>query len=359
MAESKLFSVVIPSYGHSGLWKDAINSVLMQDYPAIELIFSDDGTVDFDIEQIRSYIDENRRENLIRYNAVTLSKNVGTVQNLRNAHKLCTGEYLTHMAADDAYCATDVLSRYACALEDASADILGVYAKSIICDEELKSTGKCSFDTAQAVRMNSMDADGQFAKFAYNCCAHMGATAFKREKFLAAGDFDDQFKLLDDWPCYVNGTLRGHRFKFIDFDAIFYRDGGVTDVSFSSPIKRILVEDHLKLYEKLILPHIKKLPLYIWIWIFGKYTTDRNLFEEKCGPIRRKENHETLKKYGFHWIHHLPFWLLKRHMKKTIAFISGCIICWMIGRADVATVYLSGLSIAILFVQHRKRQRRK
>lgn len=53
--EEKVFSVVIPSYGNGELWKAAVDSVLMQDYPAIELVFSDDGTPGFDTEAVRRY----------------------------------------------------------------------------------------------------------------------------------------------------------------------------------------------------------------------------------------------------------------------------------------------------------------
>ena len=39
-----VFSVVIASFRSAACWKDAVRSVLIQDYPAIELIFCDDGS---------------------------------------------------------------------------------------------------------------------------------------------------------------------------------------------------------------------------------------------------------------------------------------------------------------------------
>lgn len=38
------------------MWKAAVDSVLMQDYPAVELIFADDCTAGFDINVVQWYI---------------------------------------------------------------------------------------------------------------------------------------------------------------------------------------------------------------------------------------------------------------------------------------------------------------
>ena len=42
-----VFSVILAHYCQPDYWKDAVDSVLNQDYPAIELIFADDGTPGF------------------------------------------------------------------------------------------------------------------------------------------------------------------------------------------------------------------------------------------------------------------------------------------------------------------------
>ena len=273
--KDRLFSVVIPAYGGRDIWRAAVDSVLAQDYPAIELIFADDCTPGYDVEPVRAYIEENRRENLLRWQVVRHPENMGTVRNFRAAHALCTGHYLTHIAMDDAYCDETVLSRYAAALENKPQDAVGVYAKSVVCDEDLKSLGYVSFDTEMAQRMNDMDADGQLGEIARRCCIHMGATAFVRDEFMALGDFDTDYRLIEDWPFFLHAALAGKRLHYVDFDAIFYRNGGVTDAKFSSRTKKICCMDHIRLHERLILPGLGRLPIVRQMQVYYKYALDR------------------------------------------------------------------------------------
>ena len=57
MKEAKLFSFVITSYNNYKYIREAVDSVLMQDYPCIQLIFSNDGSVDFNAEELSGYVE--------------------------------------------------------------------------------------------------------------------------------------------------------------------------------------------------------------------------------------------------------------------------------------------------------------
>lgn len=67
LSNDSVFSVVIPAYGGGDMWKAEVDSVLMQDYPAVELIFADDRTVGFDINVVQWYIGSRERENIVRF----------------------------------------------------------------------------------------------------------------------------------------------------------------------------------------------------------------------------------------------------------------------------------------------------
>lgn len=348
--KENVFSVVIPAYGGGELWKAAVDSVLMQDYPAIELVFADDCTPGFDIESVRAYIEARRRNNLVRFEAVRHEKNMGTVRNFRVAHSLCTGKYLTHIAMDDAYCSVEVLSRYAAALEEKPQDVLGVYARSLVCDEVLTPFGYTSFDTDMAGKMNAMTAKEQFGQIARRCCIHMGATAFVREEFMEHGDFDTDYRLIEDWPFFLTAARRGRRFFYLPFDAIFYRSGGVTDAAFASQTKKICCEDHIRLHEKLILPYLDLLPYRDRLQVYGKYAEDRMDMEHILGPLSSLSAAKKL----YYALVYLPAQVglfIRRRKKICGLWMSGATVLFLFGQGLWAIVYT-----VVLFAAHAARK---
>ncbi len=349
--EERVFSVVIPAYGNGELWKTAVDSVLMQEYPAIELIFADDGTQGFDTEAVRQYIKGGKRDNLVRFCVVHQEQNIGTVRNLREAHKQCTGTYLTHIAMDDAYCDASILSRYAKALDEKPKDVLGIYAKSLVCDEELNPLGKVSFNVENAVAMNTMMAIQQFGELAHYCCIHMGATAFVRTEFMQWDDFDTDFCLIEDWPFFLKVTRQGQRFQFCSFDAIFYRNGGVTDASFESPVKKICCRDHIRLYEKLILPYLSLLPWRERLRIYGKYAEDRMDMERIFGTLSEWSFVQRLQVGIKHFPAHLGV-LIKRRKKLWVLWLAGTIV--LLGNRSILGVLIYS---AVLLIAQWLRER--
>ncbi len=254
-----LFSVVVMSYNRGELWKQAVDSILSQDYPEIELVLADDGSEDFDKAEAERYIRGHADGRLKRLVVLADGVNVGTVANLRKAHKHCTGRYLTHIAGDDVLFDGGVLSRYAEALENKEADVLGVYGDSLLCDEELEPTGESYFDREEALRLNGCSADELFKKLADRCCIPMGATAFIREEFLAQGDFDERYRLIEDWPFFVRTVCGGRRYIYIKSPALLYRAGGVSRSEGTHPEYLRCRSEHLKIYENEIIPNLWRL----------------------------------------------------------------------------------------------------
>ena len=87
-----MISIILLSYNSGDYLYEAIDSILKQDYPLIELIVSDDGSKNFEEEKLRKYIDDNARDN-ITYSIIHRKKNIGTVKNINNALAVSKGEY--------------------------------------------------------------------------------------------------------------------------------------------------------------------------------------------------------------------------------------------------------------------------
>jgi len=94
-----LLTVLIPNYNYARYIGDAIDSVLEQDYSAIELIVVDDGSGDDSVPTVeRKLAGENH---LNRSEFIALDKNRGKLGAINAALGHITGEYLITLDADD------------------------------------------------------------------------------------------------------------------------------------------------------------------------------------------------------------------------------------------------------------------
>ena len=93
-SSAPLVSVIMPSYNTSRYIREAIDSVLMQDYPNKELIVIDDGSTDGTADLVRSY--ENRLQLITQQNqGAAVARNAGLVA--------ARGEYIAFIDSDDCW----------------------------------------------------------------------------------------------------------------------------------------------------------------------------------------------------------------------------------------------------------------
>lgn len=85
-------SIVIPAYNHADFLKQAIESVLGQNYPQIELIVLDDGSTDSTREILAEYSGKFFWET---------QQNMGQARTLNKGWAMSKGAYLSYLAADD------------------------------------------------------------------------------------------------------------------------------------------------------------------------------------------------------------------------------------------------------------------
>src|SRR5437762_6047257 len=86
-----LVSIVVPSYNHGRYLREAVDSIVAQDYPRIELIVIDDGSTDDSPEILRSYGNRFHWER---------QPNQGQVATLNRGWLMSKGEILAYLSAD-------------------------------------------------------------------------------------------------------------------------------------------------------------------------------------------------------------------------------------------------------------------
>lgn len=91
-----LVSVMIPTYNHEHFIAECLDSILTQDYPALEIVVSDDASQDSTPAILREYA--SRHPNI---KVLLNERNLGVNGNCNRALAACTGEYVALFAGDD------------------------------------------------------------------------------------------------------------------------------------------------------------------------------------------------------------------------------------------------------------------
>nr|WP_321266213.1 glycosyltransferase family 2 protein [uncultured Sulfurimonas sp.] len=93
---NSLVSIAISTYNGEAFLREQLDSILNQTYKNLEIIISDDCSIDNTIKIIREYQDKDKRI-VFHQN----KKNLGFVKNFENAISLCTGDYIALSDQDD------------------------------------------------------------------------------------------------------------------------------------------------------------------------------------------------------------------------------------------------------------------
>ena len=94
-----LVSVIIPTYNSGIYLKEAVESVLDQDYPNLEIIVIDDGSTDESLELLNTYLNRVHIVNSENYGAAS-ARNLGIITS--------SGEYLAFLDSDDKWIANKI-----------------------------------------------------------------------------------------------------------------------------------------------------------------------------------------------------------------------------------------------------------
>ena len=91
-----IVSIICICYNHSRFIREAVNSVLTQDYPNVQLIIADDHSTDHSVEVIHSIID--KHPDII---FIENKQNMDNCRTFNNAFHRSEGEFIIDFAADD------------------------------------------------------------------------------------------------------------------------------------------------------------------------------------------------------------------------------------------------------------------
>ncbi len=129
-----LISIITPCYNSGGFVHRLMDSILLQDYPSVEMFVVDDGSTDDTAEVLKSYIERfEARGYSLTY---IYQDNGGQSVAINRALKLINGEYFVWPDSDDFYISEESLSRLVDSLRQSDSSIAMTRCLSQLIDEE-------------------------------------------------------------------------------------------------------------------------------------------------------------------------------------------------------------------------------
>lgn len=200
-ADMPLITVIITNYNYGIYIEEAINSVLNQTYPNIELIIINDGSTDDSDDVICKIMDVNKGRN-IRY---VNRENKGVVYTRNEGLELAKGEYVSYLDADD-YFNNDYIMKSYQVSKDSGADV--VYPNWHFTGDWLgrPDTNFPEFST-ELLQLQKL---------------HCTPASLVRKKSIGNIRFRSE-KVAEDWDFFIGLSLNGVSFKLAKSNYINYR----------------------------------------------------------------------------------------------------------------------------------------
>jgi glycosyltransferase involved in cell wall biosynthesis len=182
-----LVSIVIPAYNHGKYLQEAIESVLSQDYPRIELIVLDDGSTD------------NTRQVLEEFGSRFYWEthgNMGQAATLAKGWGIAKGEILAYLSADD---------RYEDFAVSASVEVLQNHPEAV--------ATYCNFNlidpSSRIIRTAILPAFDYCKMFVEVLCPVGPGAFFRRTAYELVGPWDPTFRQMPDYDFWLRLGLVG------------------------------------------------------------------------------------------------------------------------------------------------------
>lgn len=245
--EKKLVSVVVLLYKKMDYLKENIDSILMQNYPNIEIIISDDGSDNFNKEFIEFLLKE-KKENIANVKIIHHEKNLGIVKNFNEAIKNSRGDYIFPLAADDIFYSKNSVTEIVEAFFDETLIVTGLRAVYDVNMRNLKE-----IEPSQIVRYYlKRDLEKLYKFLIINGNKISGAsTYYKKEVFEKYGFFNEGTRLIEDYPFILKMLRNRVAIKFLEKTTIKYRENGVSSGISPNPMiqkdNKYILENELEI----------------------------------------------------------------------------------------------------------------
>ena len=191
-----LVSVLIPTYNRADFILEAIDSVLAQDYPAVEILVVDDGSTDNTAELLQPYVESGR----IRF---FQQPNQGQSVARNLALKESRGEFICFLDSDNRWLPGKLKRELEVFAQYPDTDI--VYGDDIQIDEQGREIS----------RRNMRRYSGRITPYLFrDNCVSMNTTMVRRRCFDEMGGLEVGRRAADDYELWLRFSAR-YTFRYV------------------------------------------------------------------------------------------------------------------------------------------------
>lgn len=224
----RLVSVLMPAHNSPDIYA-SVDSVLNQTYGPIQFILIDDCSSEFSLQSMETYLNMKARSNIQSWIVLKNEQNLGTVKTLNRGLSIAQGEIIFNLAGDDLFCDERVLEDWVREFQKTQALVITGIRQNY--DHEFQNQMGVTPTIRQVEWLKTLTPDSLFEKLILDHFVAGASTARSRQFFQKYGLYDENYRLIEDFPANLRFLRDGGRIVFFDREVIKYRGGGMSSVS--------------------------------------------------------------------------------------------------------------------------------
>lgn len=254
-----VWSIFVLCYKNRALLKGMLTTIFNQDYPRIRLIVSDDGSADFDVANVKEYIEENKQANIVEYRVQKNEKNMKTVPHVIKCLEE-SGECFILTAADDRFVRNDAITKYNRAFAE-KPEAVWLVAKCNVLTPDYKRSIYVTPTAKDEPFFENGDSKRLFSRWSRRGMAVPCSMAFRRSALDVVGGIDPSYTYLEDWPLELKLCRNGYAPIYLPIITAAHSSGGVTNSNetYGVEVRRSFYDDKQRLFQQEVEPYMDML----------------------------------------------------------------------------------------------------
>ncbi len=221
--ENFTVTVILISYNNFRYIFEALDSIFQQTYSNIQLIISDDCSSDFKKRKISRYIRRHAKSNITDVVINVNKENLGTVKHLEGVHKLCKGELIITVAADDAFADDQVLDRLAAEYAENNKQFKIITSRTALCGNKLNKIKSRTLPDVDIRLINEGDSRRILGNLAHRNFIPFFGAAVAPEVFDSVGSLTNDYVYEEGWILYLRAVRMGINIKCLEEVSVLRR----------------------------------------------------------------------------------------------------------------------------------------